>query len=80
MTLSAIDQLNFGLHQFQGSTLTFQLTSQVAGDILDVMTISVCLQAKLASGNQKPLAKLNFYWSVASWLPLVSSPEFLASQ
>lgn len=35
----------------QGSTLTFQLISLVAGDILDVTTISACLLAKLASGS-----------------------------
>lgn len=38
----------------QGSTLTFQVTGQVASDILDVTTISVCLLvslAKLTSGN-----------------------------
>ncbi|PFX16681.1 Ubiquitin-protein ligase E3B [Stylophora pistillata] len=41
----------------QGSTPTFQPSSQVAGDNLDFITISVCLLAKLASGNRKPLAK-----------------------
>lgn len=39
----------------QGLTLlTFQLTSQVASDNLNVTTISVCLPAKLACGNRKP--------------------------
>lgn len=32
----------------QGLTLTFQLDSQVAGDILDATTMSVCLRAKPA--------------------------------
>lgn len=41
----------------QGLTLTLQRISQVASDILDVTTISVCLIAKLASGNRKSLAK-----------------------
>ena len=45
---------------FQGSTLTFQPTSQVAGDILDVTTMSVRLPAKLASGNRNPQAKTEF--------------------
>ena len=44
----------------QGSTPTFQLTSQVAGDILDVTTMSVRLLAKLASGNRKPPPKTEF--------------------
>ena len=35
----------------QGSTLTFQLASQVASDILDIMMMSVCLLAKLACGK-----------------------------
>lgn len=41
----------------RGSTLTFQLTSQVAGDNLGVTTISGRLLAKLARGNQKPPPK-----------------------
>ena len=53
----------------QRSTLTFQLTRQVASDILDVTTISVWLLAKLARGNRKPLAKTEFLQSVASGLP-----------
>lgn len=45
----------------QGLTLlTFQLTSQVASDNLNVTTISVCLPAKLACGNRKPRAKTEF--------------------
>ena len=44
----------------QGSTLTFQLTSQVASDNVDVTTISVCLPAKLANGNRKSPAKTEF--------------------
>ena len=33
------------------------------------------MRDKMASEAQKPAAKMEyFYWSVASWLPLVSSP------
>ena len=44
----------------QGSTLTFQLPSQVASDNVAVTTISVCLLSKLASENRKPPAKTEF--------------------
>lgn len=54
-----------------GLNTNFQLTRQVASDILDVMTISVCLQAKLASGNKKPLVKTEFLL-VCNWLATVS--------
>ena len=58
----------------QGSTLTFQLISQVASDNLDVTTISVCLTNQTGSWKLKTLAKTEFLIvSVASWLLLVSS-------
>lgn len=37
-----------------------QLIGQVASDNLDVTKVSVCLLARLASGNQKPLGKTEF--------------------
>lgn len=49
------------VQQIWGLTLTFQLTSLVASDNLDVTTtIPVWLLAKLASGNKKPQAKTEF--------------------
>ena len=41
-------------------------------------TISVCLLAKLACGNGKPLAKTEFQLVMASWLPLVLIPVTLS--
>lgn len=45
----------------QGSTPTFQLTSKVVSDILDVTKISVCLPAKLMVEIENHKPELNFY-------------------
>lgn len=48
------------MQPYQGLTPIFKLTSQVASDNLDVSTISVCLLAKIASGNWEPSGKTEF--------------------
>ena len=58
----------------QGSTLTFQLPSQVASDILGVTKISVCLLAKLGSGNRKPPTKTEFLLVCGQWATVSVEP------
>ena len=81
LTARALSELNIIIHKhvnlthYQDSTLTCQITNQVANNNLDVKKISLCLPAKLASGNRKLPAQTDFPL-VCGWLATVNvSPD-----